>query len=147
MIISFKVPGEPETATAQQKGIKVKRSRTGKYYPKFYEKPEVREAKERLYYRLHDFVPTVPIDGPIELCVAWMFPRGSKPKRYINQPKDTRPDCDNLSKALLDCMTDLGFWHDDGQIAKVHYEKIWVDDPDAGTMITISPMTEQDVEI
>lgn len=147
MIISFKVPGEPETATAQQKGVRVKRSRTGKFYPKFYEKPEVKEAKERLYWRLNDFTPTEPIEGPIELFITWCFARGSKPKRVIDTFKDTRPDLDNMSKSIIDCMTDLGYWKDDGQIARLHLEKIWVDNGDEGTLITIMPAIRQQSEI
>ena len=28
-----------------------------------------------------------------------------------------RPDVDNISKAVIDCMTKCGFWEDDSQLA------------------------------
>jgi len=36
---------------------------------------------------------------------------------------------DNMAKAFLDCMTDLGFWQDDAQITSLILEKFWARKP------------------
>lgn len=38
-----------------------------------------------------------------------------------------RPDLDNAQKLLQDCMTKLGFWADDGQIARLTMQKLWAE--------------------
>ena len=137
-MINIYIPGDPDTVTAQQKGLKIKRSRTGKYYPQFYEKPEVKAAKRKLYYQIQDHRPMEPISGPIELMIVWAFDIGTKPKKYIGQPRTTRPDLDNLNKSVMDILTDLKFWNDDGQVAKLLLMKRWVRAEDAGIHITIN---------
>ena len=42
------------------------------------------------------------------------------------EPKDTKPDTDNLQKLLKDCMTAVGFWVDDAQVCSELTEKRWV---------------------
>lgn len=39
----------------------------------------------------------------------------------------TKPDTDNLQKLLKDCMTKLGYWQDDAQVASEIVEKFWAD--------------------
>jgi len=46
-------------------------------------------------------------------------------------PKATRPDCDNLSKLILDGMTKARYWHDDAQVADLHIKKFTSDTPGA----------------
>lgn len=137
-MINIYIPGDPDTITAQQKGLKITRSRTGKYYPQFYEKPEVRAAKRKLYYSIQDHRPAEPISGAIELMIVWAFDIGTKPKKYINQFRTTRPDLDNLNKSIMDILTDLKFWNDDSQVAKLLLMKRWVRPEDAGIHITIN---------
>ncbi|WP_236253677.1 RusA family crossover junction endodeoxyribonuclease [Streptococcus mitis] len=43
------------------------------------------------------------------------------------QYKTTKPDTDNLQKLLKDCMTKLGYWQDDAQVASEIVEKFWAD--------------------
>lgn len=68
----------------------------------------------------------------------WAFDIGTKPKRYINQFRTTRPDLDNLNKSIMDILTDLKFWNDDSQVAKLLLMKRWVRPEDAGILITIN---------
>lgn len=136
------IPGEPDTATAQEKGVKIRRSRTGRYYPQFYEKTPVRNAKEYLASFLRFHKPDEPIDGPIEVAIYYYFGRGSKPKKYIGAPKATKPDLDNMAKSLLDVMTALEFWHDDGQIARLKIEKYWAENEDAKIIIEVYTLQE-----
>lgn len=137
-MITIFIPGDPDTVTAQQKGLKIMRSRTGKYYPQFYEKPEVRAANSKLAYKLMDFKPADPITGPIELMIVWAFANGKRPKKNINTFRETRPDLDNLNKNIMDILTRLKFWNDDSQVAKLLLMKRWVADENAGIHITIN---------
>lgn len=43
--------------------------------------------------------------------------------------KTTKPDTDNLDKALKDEMTRLHFWKDDAQVCSEISEKFWADVP------------------
>jgi Holliday junction resolvase RusA-like endonuclease len=40
-------------------------------------------------------------------------------------PCCARPDFDNLAKAVADCMTALGWWHDDAQIVRATVSKFY----------------------
>ena len=67
------------------------------------------------------------MNGPLELKVTWLFPRGKTHKHM--EWRVTKPDTDNLEKMLKDCMTHLGFWKDDSQVVKETCEKKWSDEP------------------
>lgn len=75
----------------------------------------------------------MPFEGAVSLDVKWIYPwRKAEPKKNkTNGIKfcDKRPDCDNILKLLQDCMTRLGFWNDDSQIASLKMEKYWGDKP------------------
>lgn len=109
MRIEIDIPGNPPTATAQQKGEKVIRGRVHHY-----EKANVRLAKQEIAYKIKKYAPAQPLIGPIHLMIEWAF---ELKKQKKPEWKITRPDLDNLEKGLLDVMTDLGFWNDDAQVA------------------------------
>lgn len=71
-------------------------------------------------------LPEIPIEGPIILTLTFFFPR---PKSHYGSGKKAstlkdsapkfhigKPDADNLAKAVMDAMTQLGFWKDDAQV-------------------------------
>ncbi|AXJ12485.1 RusA family crossover junction endodeoxyribonuclease [Streptococcus pluranimalium] len=120
-MIEFFLPMEKiPTTTHQQKKVTV---RNGK--PNFYEPESLKNARDKFTSLLAKHVPPDKIDGPIRLTVKWLFP---KIKGSINgQYKTTKPDTDNLQKLLKDCMTDLGYWNDDAQVASEIAEKFWAD--------------------
>lgn len=137
-MIQIFIPGEPDTATAQQKGVRVKKSRTGKFYAQFYTKPEVKKTIDKLTYQLLPYKPDEPLTGPIMVKIIWYFGRGSYPKRYVGTFKETKPDLDNLAKNTLDILNKLKFWDsDDAQVSALILSKYWVEDEDAGIMIII----------
>lgn len=108
MKIEFTINENPPTRTAQQKGVRVVGGK-----PIYYTKESVRSAKEWYAWHLKPYVPDVPFVGAVKVVVAFCFEsKGAKTHWY----KTTRPDLDNLEKALFDVMTDLGFWKDDSQI-------------------------------
>lgn len=121
----------PPTATAQEKKIAVRNGRTF-----VYDNPRVKDAKRLLMFELRKFIPDVPLDGPISLVVRWDFPRG----KHAYGLKTTKPDTDNLQKMLKDCMTKVGFWNDDAQVAYETITKYWSDNP--GIYISVNKMED-----
>ena len=103
----------PPTATAQERKVKVINGK-----PVFYDPPAVKSAKELLSAYLAQHRPPEPMKGGL-----------------------TKPDTDNLQKLLKDCMTRVGFWEDDAQVAREVIEKRWSDEP-CGIYIEIEPLTE-----
>ena len=66
--------------------------------------------------------PAVPFDGPLQLEVVFIFPR---PKSYpkTQNYKWTKPDGDNLVKAVKDALTSAAWWTDDGRVSRCLIEK------------------------
>lgn len=114
----FFIPMIPPTVTHQEKQVTV---RNGK--PKFYEPAELRTARARLTGEVYAFAPYAPAEGPVRLITRWIWPMGSRHKD--GEYKTTKPDTDNLIKLLKDCMTAVGFWHDDAQVVSELTEKFW----------------------
>ena len=72
---------------------------------------------------------------PLHLLITFYLPR---PKSHFGTGrnaallKDTspvyhtqKPDCDNLAKAVMDCLSDIGFWRDDCQVIGLTVKKMW----------------------
>ena len=113
---------DPPTITAQETKVVIVHGK-----PRFYKPENVAKAKEELKKHLRPFKPEEPLDGPIELKVTWLFPRGKR-HRHLEW-RTTKPDTDNLEKLLKDCMTQLGFWKDDALVVRETVEKLWSDEP------------------
>ncbi len=120
MAIEFFMPMIPPTVTAQEHSVAVVKGK-----PVFYNPPELKDAEGKLLAYLNLHRPSKPFAGPLRLCVKWIFP--SSDKKHRQHYKYTRPDTDNLQKLLKDCMTKLGFWKDDAQVACELCEKFWDD--------------------
>jgi len=70
-----------------------------------------------------------PITGPVALKISFLMPR---PKKYMRKkdPEGTmlhtkKPDADNLAKAAMDALTQIGLWVDDTQVCKLYVEKAY----------------------
>ena len=125
----------PPTATAQMKKVSIVRGR-----PVFYEPEKVKKAKALLISGLREYVPPEPMEGALSLHAVWLYPKGKS--HQDGERRKTRPDTDNIEKLLKDCMTQLGFWKDDAQVAKETVEKKWADDP-TGIRIAIGRLDEK----
>lgn len=112
----------PPTVTAQESKIAVVRNK-----PIVYKPEKIKQAKKEIIKHLRPFKPDTPLDGPIELKVVWLFPRGKRHKHL--EWRTTRPDTDNLEKLLKDCMTEVGFWKDDALVVKETVYKVWSEEP------------------
>ena len=121
MKLEFFLPMIPPTVTAQEHKVTV---RNGK--PRFYDPPEVAQAKQKLQAALSGHSPTSPFTSAVRLTVKWLFPKG---KHANGEYRVTRPDTDNLQKMLKDCMTKCKFWKDDAVVASEIAEKFWADVP------------------
>ena len=132
--MNFFIAMTPPTATAQERKVRVVKNK-----PVFYDPPAVKDAREKLTAYLSLQKPEHPMKGGISLRVLWLFPKGSSHKN--GEWRITKPDTDNLQKLLKDCMTRVGFWEDDAQVAREVVEKRWSDEP-CGIYIEIEPLTE-----
>ena len=124
-MIEFTLPIAP---TAQQRP---RFSRRGAH------KSRTQQAHEaELDCQLLCHVPDKPLEGLISVeFTAYMPIPKSTPKRARERrtdakiPHGRKPDIDNLEKQLLDRLTKLGFWRDDGQVWRVLKEKVYSDRP------------------
>lgn len=79
--------------------------------------------------------PAVPLEGPLRVAIDFLLPR---PKGLMRKrdpegeiPHTNRPDRDNLEKAVLDALTQDGWWRDDcqvygGEVRKFYHSKTGV---------------------
>ena len=114
------------SGTAQMK-------RTNRATGVFFEPKSVRAARFIYTSLLRGFAPRVPYEGEIVLSVRFAYATKDKKKR--GKKKTTRPDCDNLVKLFIDCMTSVGFWKDDAQIVILEIEKAWSENPNASISV------------
>lgn len=100
-------------------------------------KSKTQAANERtLEALLLPFRPASPFVGAIKLSfIAFMpipasAPRKTKEAMLADKVGHChRPDVDNLTKQLLDCLTRLRFWEDDKQVVELHGRKQYSDRP------------------
>lgn len=130
MKIEFFLPMIPPTITAQQHKVS---------HGRFYDPPELKMAKMKLRDSLIPYVPEKPLDGALRLIVKWCFP--VKGKHQNGEYKTTKPDTDNLNKALKDIMEDLNFFVNDSRVASEIIEKFWADIP--GVYIRLEELKEE----
>jgi crossover junction endodeoxyribonuclease RusA len=85
------------------------------------------------------------LSGPVKLDIIFLMPR---PKRLLRK-KDTvdriahtcKPDTDNLTKAVMDAITDCGVWVDDCQVFDQHSYKYYAGkNEETGIYLTIKEM-------
>lgn len=131
-MIQFFIPGEPPTATAQQKG---QNRKTGAWY----KTPELRDAEQKYLAYANEVRPAQPLEGAVRLTVVFQFLAGDR--HTSGFPKTTKPDTDNMLKALKDALTRAGFWKDDAQVWNETTAKIWAREP--GIWVNVSTADEK----
>ena len=119
MTIEFFEPMRIPSATHQEKQVTI---RNGK--PHFYEPANVREARAKYMAHLGGHAPENPLDGVIRLRVAFEYHDDRLTGKEIVW-KTTKPDTDNMIKLVKDCMTKLGYWHDDAQVCDECVQKFF----------------------
>lgn len=121
MTIEFFMAMNPPTVTHQEKQVHVVNGK-----PVFYEPTELKAARQKLMAHLAKYKPEKKSMKGIRMMTKWCFPKG---QHVDGEYRVTKPDTDNLQKLLKDCMTALGFWKDDAQVASEFVEKFWADIP------------------
>jgi Holliday junction resolvase RusA-like endonuclease len=125
-MIAFHLPIVPPKATSQTAG---KRILVIKGKPMFFKNAKAQSAENDLTLLCSRHAPAKPMEGPLSLSIDFVFPwRASEPKKRIalgRVPHTSKPDCSNLVKTIEDCLTKLGFWQDDSQVADLHVSKAW----------------------
>jgi len=98
-------------------------------------------------------LPDKPIEGPVSVSACFRFPRIKghyRTGKHSDQLRldapafhTGRPDRDNLDKAVLDVLTQLGMWRDDCQVCEGQIEKRYVRDGERpGMLISIVALND-----
>lgn len=93
------------------------------------------KANERtLEALLAPYAPKTPLAGPLVLEFVAALPVGKSDSKKLREAKlsghvlpEKKPDLDNLTKQIMDCMTRLQFWADDVQVVCLRCEKIYAE--------------------
>lgn len=123
--IDIFLPMIPPTATQQEKKINFKTKQV-------YQDPRAADARAKLRAHLVEYIPDEPLTGPVNMTVIWGFPE--KGKHSNGEWHTSKPDLDNLQKALQDVMTELGYFKDDCKIARLQTMKIYTYHPGISIM-------------
>ena len=107
MTTQFFIPMRPPTTTHNAKELHAY-MKGGKPCAVLHDSSELKAARAKLHAYLAPHAP----EKPIPAGGSW---------------RTSKPDTDNLEKALKDEMTRLHFWHDDAQVCSEIVEKFWAD--------------------
>ena len=116
MYTQFFIPMQPPTTTHNAKQLHAY-MKGGKPCAVLHDSPELKATRAKLHAHL--------AGRPVRLLVKWCFP--TEGKRRSGEWRTSKPDTDNLEKALKDEMTRLHFWDDDAQVCSEIVEKFWSD--------------------
>ena len=135
----FVLPGVPPTGTCQNRSY-----RNGISYPN-----ESLKRARTIYEQVADFAPPAPMEGPLEVWVTFVRPPtkgdlSTKAKRARFDDGgliwcESKPDCDNAAKVLLDAMARSRFFLDDKQIVLLHVRKVRGLNPLIEVMLYLAP--------
>jgi Holliday junction resolvase RusA-like endonuclease len=123
-------------------------SRNGK--ARIYEAGTAEGWKGQIALAMMGHLPAEPVEGPVKVNCRFIFPRPKNHYRTNGKLKDwapwyhtAKPDRDNLDKAVLDCLTQLGVWKDDKQVASGKISKEYVSAlyPIPGMFLEIKELT------
>lgn len=121
----------PPKHTAQASN-KILKTKDGRFFVGKMSSSNAKQTQNELMCLLNPYKPKTPMNGALKETVRWIYPyRKSEPKKNRDREIwcDTRSDCDNLVKLFNDCLTRLGFWFDDSQVAILHFEKLYAEIP------------------
>jgi Holliday junction resolvase RusA-like endonuclease len=83
------------------------------------------------------------LDGPVRVMIQAVWPMKGAPLKKGSRPsipKATKPDVDNVAKAICDACNGIA-WHDDGQVCELHITKRHAAQGEAArTIVTISAL-------
>ena len=125
-VIQFFVPGVPK---AQPRPRAFARKMGNKFVARVFDAGTAEGWKGEIALAARPHCPREPLAGPLYVDIDFLFPR---PQRLLSKkspegeiPHTSKPDRDNCEKAVLDAMTTLGFWVDDGQVCGGEVRKLY----------------------
>lgn len=136
--ITFRVDGDP-------KGQPRPRAFSRGGHARVYDPGTAEGWKSCVAVAARPHLPPEPLKGPLWAGLSFLFKRpkahvgahGVKPK--APQRHASKPDLDNLAKAVLDALTELGLWADDAQVDDLAIHKAWCKDGERpGCWVTIT---------
>lgn len=126
MSIAFRVDGIPK---AQPRPRAFARKMGGKFVARMFDAGTAEAWKSSIAHAAEPHKPSVPMDGAIAVDLAFFLPRPKRLMRAKDSPAaiacTSKPDCDNLAKAVLDALTATGWWHDDAQVFVLTVRKMF----------------------
>jgi len=152
--IQFFAHGEPK---GQPRPKAFARKFGAKWSARVYDPGTAEGWKSQIAVAAHDHIPHTPIAGPLALTLEFIMPR---PKSHYRTGKNAgqlrddapawhtgKPDRDNLEKAVMDALTQLGFWVDDSQVCDGPTTKRYAKPGErTGVEIWIMPAAERVVD-
>lgn len=131
--VSFFVAGEPK---GQPRPRAFARKMGGKYVARVFDAGTAEGWKGNIALAAKPHTPAAPFTGPIEVSLTFLMPRPKghfRTGRNAHRLRDTapiyhtaKPDADNLAKAVLDALTQIGgWWGDDQQVAQLGVDKFY----------------------
>ena len=137
----------PPKSTAQSTSMIMYRGKGSERKPFVGSAGKGQKVREEIMGLLQSFTPVRPYEGPLRLGVYWVFPFRKNEKKADRERgydlASTRPDVDNLSKFLCDCMGRLGWFLDDSQICHLSFRKYRSHSPGIG--ISLEHITPEQV--
>lgn len=131
VILDLFIPGE---AKPQPRSRAFARKMGEKYVARVYDASTAEGWKSTVAWTLKPHLPFEPLTGPVSVSLTFYL---SRPQSLMRKrdPEGRFPhtvggvkggDCDNYAKAVLDCLTKIGLWHDDKQVYRLEVEKWYV---------------------
>jgi Holliday junction resolvase RusA-like endonuclease len=126
----LEVPIEPPTST-HQAALRILKTRDGRQFVGKMKNNKITNWSKQ--FALHLQKPEKPMEGPVRVYIRlyytppkYLLPKINKCKILV---KTTKPDVDNVVKAILDEFTKFEYWVDDSQVWAITVEKYWAAQP------------------
>lgn len=136
-VISFVVSGDPK-GQPRPRAFAMKMG-NGKFSARVFDAGTAEAWKQQVAVAATPNRPAAPFVGPVALRIEFLFRRPKAHFRANGAVKagspnlhTGKPDADNLAKAVMDALTQLGgFWQDDAQVAQLVVGKSYGERPGA----------------
>lgn len=141
MPVSFTVSGDPK---GQPRPRAFARRIGDKYVARVFDAGTAEAWKTQVALAATPARPAEPFAGAVAMTISFVFRRPKSHYRTNGELKPTaprefvsKPDADNLAKAVMDALTQLGgFWRDDSQITELRVWKSYGREP--GAIVSIA---------
>ncbi len=141
MSVTFFAAGDPK-GQPRPRAFAMKLG-NGKYSARVFDSGTAEGWKSQVALAARAAMPPVHFYGPVRVQLSFMFrrPKSHYRRNGLLMPNapichTSKPDADNLAKAVLDCLTQLGrFWHDDSQVSELIVLKFYGETPGVHAVI------------